>query len=39
MNKENITKEQFKKFLKLRNTGLINMTDICTGARLIREQD
>ena len=39
MNKEDITKEQFNKFLKLRNTGLINMTDICTGARLIRQPE
>lgn len=39
MNKEDITKEQFKKFLKLRNSGIINMTDICRGAILIHEPE
>lgn len=38
MNKENITKEQFKKFLKFRNAGLVDTTDTCTGEIMIRER-
>ena len=36
---ENITKEQFDKFLKLQKSGVINMTDVVTGAKLIRESE
>lgn len=39
MKAEEITKEQFFKFVKLRNRGIINMTDICRGAILIRESE
>lgn len=31
-----ITKEKFQAFVKLRNSGIINMTDIVRGARLSR---
>ena len=34
-----ITKQQFDKFISLRNSGVINMTDIVRGARLIRESE
>jgi hypothetical protein len=33
----NITKEQFDKFLTLQNSGIINMTDIVMGSKLIKE--
>lgn len=39
MNKDAITKLQFDKFVKLRNSGIINMTDICRGAILIHEPE
>lgn len=39
MKAEEITKEQVFKFVKLRNRGIINMTDICRGAILIRESE
>lgn len=39
MKAEEITKEQFFKFVKLRNRGIINMNDICRGAILIRESE
>lgn len=39
MKAEEITKEQFFKFVKLRNRGIINMTDIRRGAILIRESE
>ena len=39
MKAEEITKEQFFKFVKLRNKGIINMTDICRGAILICEPE
>lgn len=39
MNKDAITKLQFGKFVKLRNSGIINMTDICRGSSLIRESE
>ena len=39
MKAEEITKEQFFKFVKLRNRGIINMTGICRGAILIRESE
>lgn len=39
MKAEEITKEQFFKFVKLRNKGIINMTDICRGAILIRKPE
>lgn len=39
MKAEEITKEQFFKFVKLRNKGIINMTDICRGAILIHEPE
>lgn len=32
-----ITKEQLDRYLKLRDTGIINMLDICRGAMLICE--
>ena len=32
-----ITKEQFDRYLRLRDTRLINMLDICRGADLICE--
>lgn len=32
--KDEITKTQFKKFLKLRDSGIINMCQITTGAGL-----
>lgn len=34
-----ITKEQFLKFEKLRNKGIINMADIHNGALLINEPE
>lgn len=34
MNKDAITKLQFDKFVKLRNSGIINMTDIRRGSSL-----
>lgn len=34
MNKEDITKEQLKKFLELRDKGLINVADIRKRARM-----
>jgi hypothetical protein len=33
---ENITKEQFLKFEKLKSSGVINMTDIVGGAKLLK---
>lgn len=39
MNKDAITKEQFFKFVKLRNKGTINMADIRRGAILIHEPE
>lgn len=39
MKAEEITKEQFFKFVKLRNRGIINMNDIRRGAILIRESE
>ena len=39
MNKENITKEQFDKFIRLRRAGIINMTDIVHGAMIIEESE
>lgn len=39
MKAEEITKKQFFKFVKLRNRGIINMTDICRGALLIHESE
>ena len=39
MKAEEITKEQFFKFVKLRNRGIINMNNICRGAILIRESE
>ena len=32
-----ITKEQFDRYLRLRDIGLINMLDVCIGADLICE--
>lgn len=34
---ENITKEQFDKFVKLQKSGVINMIDITKGSKLIKE--
>lgn len=34
MEKEKVTKEEFKKFEKLRRSGVINMNDIVTGSTL-----
>lgn len=34
-----ITKQQFEKFVKLQQSGSINMTDIVTGSKLIRESE
>lgn len=39
MNKDAITKLQFDKFVKLRRSGIINMTDICRGSLLIHESE
>lgn len=39
MKAEEITKEQFLKFIRLRNSGLINMHDIVTGANIINESE
>lgn len=39
MNKEAITKEQFFKFVELRDKGTINMNDIRRGAILIHEPE
>lgn len=39
MKAEEITKEQFFKFVKLRNSGIINMTDIRRGSSLIHESE
>ena len=36
---EEITRVQFAKFVKLRRTGMINMTDIVQGCKLIRESE
>lgn len=36
---EEITRVQFEKFVKLRRTGMINMTDIVQGSKLIRESE
>lgn len=36
---EEITRVQFAKFVKLRSTGMINMTDIVLGSKLIREPE
>lgn len=36
---DNITKEQFSKFIKLQNLGFINMTDIVKGSKLIKESE
>ena len=38
-NMEEITRVQFEKFVKLRRTGMINMTDIVQGSKLIRESE
>ena len=37
MNKEKITKYQWKKYLQVQRSGIINMKDKRTGAFLIRE--
>lgn len=37
VNVNDITKEQFDRYLRLRNVGLINMLDVCRGADLICE--
>ena len=37
MNKDKITKYQWKKYLQVQRSGIINMNDIRTGAFLIRE--
>lgn len=37
MNKNKITKYQWKKYLQVQRSGIINMNDIRTGAFLIRE--
>lgn len=37
VNVNDITKEQFDRYLRLRDTGLINMLDVCRGADLICE--
>jgi len=34
-----ITKEQFDKFIKLQKSGVINMSDIVKGAKLINEPE
>ena len=36
---EDITKTQFAKFVKLRKSGMINMTDIVKGSKLIQESE
>lgn len=36
---ENITKEQFLKFVALRKSGRLNMTDVIRGSRLINETE
>lgn len=36
---QEITKEQFEKFVKLRQSGRINMTDIVIGAKFIKESE
>ena len=37
VNVNDITKEQFDRYLRLRDIGLINMLDVCRGADLICE--
>ena len=37
MNKDKITKYQWKKYLRVQRSGIINMNDIRTGAFLIGE--
>lgn len=37
MNKDKITKYQWKKYLQVQRSGIINMNDKRTGAFLIRE--
>ena len=37
MNKDKITKYQWKKYLQVQRSGIINMNDIRKGAFLIRE--
>lgn len=37
MNKDKITKYQWKKYLQVQRSGIINMNDIRTGAFLIGE--
>lgn len=37
VNINDITKEQFDRYLRLRDIGLINMLDVCRGADLICE--
>ena len=39
MNKDAISKLQFDKFVKLRNSGIINMIDIRRGSSLIHESE
>jgi hypothetical protein len=39
MNKDAIAKLQFDKFVKLRNSGIINMIDIRRGSSLIHESE
>lgn len=36
---DNITKEQFDKFIRLQKSGVINMTDIVRGSSLIKESE
>ena len=36
---DNITKEQFDKFVRLQKSGAINMTDIVNGSSLIKESE
>lgn len=37
VNVNDITKEQFDRYLRLRDIGLINMLDVCRGTDLICE--
>lgn len=37
MNKDKITKYQWKKYLQVQRSGIINMNDKCKGAFLIGE--
>lgn len=36
---DEITKIQFEKFIKLQKSGIINMTDIVRGSKLIKESE